>query len=110
MFAGKSACSDPNYFPVSFRREISTVSDIVLTTPSPIRLRGGNDKDFKTIVFTKKTPKPPTPKAVKVDDDAVPLPSVPHELKMAIMKARQVFLEMCSALSAHSNRSQQCDL
>jgi hypothetical protein len=55
-----------------------------------LSLRGGNDKDFKQIVFTKKTPKPPPPKTVRADDDAVPLPSVPHELKMAIMKARQV--------------------
>ncbi len=54
-------------------------------------LRGGGDKDFKPVIFTKKQPKPAAPPKSRADDDAVPLATVPHELKMAIMKARQVY-------------------
>ena len=65
--------------------------EILWNKIKPLQLRGGNDKDFKPILFTKKVAKP-APKPVRTDDDAVPLTTVPHELKMAIMKARQVML------------------
>ena len=70
-------------------------------------LRGGGDKDFKPVIFTKKQPKPAAPPKSRADDDAIPLATVPHELKMAIMKARQVHFPEKSHLDKSSRTIQE---